>query len=173
MAADRLLLLRNGLVFDGSGATPQVGSVLIQGERIADTGPNIATPPDATIIECDGLAIAPGFIDIHSHSDLQVLANAPEKLQQGVTSEVVGNCGFSTFPSCHKRAEVHEHANSILHGGTDWAWKSSRDYLEDAAKLSRIANVYSLTGHGTLRVPTPVSDRAHLLPTKRTPWQAP
>ena len=131
---------------------PQIGSLLIQDDRIAEVGPGIYTPPDAGVFECNGLAIAPGFVDIHSHSDLHLLVNGPEKLQQGVTSEVVGNCGFSAFPSCRHAAQVHDYANPILNGGSDWGWESSREYLEQAVKQSTIANVYSLTGHGTLRV---------------------
>ncbi|HVY93803.1 MAG TPA: amidohydrolase family protein, partial [Bryobacteraceae bacterium] len=93
-----MVLLKNGLIFDGSGAPGVSGSVLIEGDRIAATGELVASYGCA-VVDCTGLAIAPGFIDLHSHLDLQVLEDRPEKIRQGVTSEVVGNCGFSPFPS--------------------------------------------------------------------------
>ena len=96
------ILLRNGLIYDGTGAAPFRGSVLLERERIAAVGDSIG-PETAYTIDCTDLAIAPGFIDGHSHSDLQVLENRPEKLRQGVTTEVVGNCGFSPFPAGRNR----------------------------------------------------------------------
>jgi N-acyl-D-amino-acid deacylase len=146
------LFLQDGLIVDGSGGTPYRGDVLIDGERIVECGPRINPPSDTIAIDCEKFAISPGFVDIHSHSDLHLLDNGPEKVHQGVTSEVVGNCGFSAFPSCRNRAAVQEYANAILHGNTDWGWASVQEYLEQAERDSRIANVFSLTGHGTLRV---------------------
>ena len=70
--------------------------VWIEDDRIAAVG-RVEGTADVTI-DCAGLSVAPGFIDAHSHSDLQVLENRPEKALQGVTSEVVGNCGFSAYP---------------------------------------------------------------------------
>ena len=55
-------------------------------------------------MDCTGLSVSPGFIDAHSHSDLQVLEGRTEKLQQGVTAEVVGNCGFSPYPALQFRS---------------------------------------------------------------------
>ena len=92
-----MLFLSNGLLFNGAETPAQPGSVFIEGGRIAACG-TIAAPADCPQIDCAGLAIAPGFIDLHSHSDLQVLEDRMEKVKQGVTAEVVGNCGFSPFP---------------------------------------------------------------------------
>ncbi len=142
--------LVGGLVFDGSGAPPRPCSVLGDGECIAAAG-DLPLCPNAEVIDCTGLAIAPGFIDAHSHSDLQLLDNRPEKLLQGVTTEVVGNCGFSPYPARTCRRELHEFAGGILAGRGDWGWASARDYLEDLAKTSRLGAV-SLVGHGTLRI---------------------
>jgi dihydroorotase/N-acyl-D-amino-acid deacylase len=94
--------------------------------------------------------VAPGFIDGHSHSDLQVLEGRPEKLHQGVTTEVVGNCGFSPYPAGADRKALYEFANGIFCGGDQWGWKSAREYLEAVARAGNRA--VSLVGHGTLRI---------------------
>ncbi|MDX1979511.1 MAG: D-aminoacylase [Bryobacteraceae bacterium] len=145
------ILLRNGMIIDGSGKPGVPGDLLMAGDRIAETG-RFTPPRDARVIDCTGLTVAPGFIDVHSHSDLQVLENLPEKAVQGVTSEVVGNCGFSPYPAAADRKALHEFANGIFRGEGNWGWPSSRQYLQDVRKSSRLAGVSSLLGHGTLRI---------------------
>ena len=93
-----MILLRGGTVVDGTGGAPFTADVLVRDGRIAAVE-RMGTAPDAQVIDCAGLTVAPGFIDAHSHSDLQVLENCPEKARQGVTTEVVGNCGFSPYPA--------------------------------------------------------------------------
>src|SRR6516225_9767087 len=128
---------------------PRRGDLLISGATIAETG-SFELPADARVVHCDGLVVAPGFIDAHSHSDLQVLENRREKHMQGVTAEVVGNCGFSAFPSGACDEAVREYANSILHGGKTWKWPDAGGYLADVEQASH-SGVRALTGHGTLR----------------------
>src|SRR5512132_1003003 len=89
-------LLRGGSVVDGSGAPAVRADVLITDERIDAVG--LIRAPEAEQIDCSGVVIAPGFIDGHSHSDLPALERRPEKPLQGVTTQVVGNCGFSAYP---------------------------------------------------------------------------
>lgn len=144
------IVLKGGTVIDGTGSPPSLGDVLISGPTIERVGV-FEAPADARAIDCHGLAIAPGFIDSHSHSDLQVLEDRPEKVAQGVTSEVVGNCGFSPYPVPSDRRLLHDFANGLFCGGTDWGWTSARAYLEQAAH-STTTSVFSLLGHGSLRI---------------------
>jgi N-acyl-D-amino-acid deacylase len=141
--------LKHGTVVDGSGAPARRASVLLRDGRIAAIG-SIEQPADAQEIDCRGLAIAPGFLDAHSHSDLQVIEERREKLVQGVTSEVVGNCGFSAYPPSPDPADLRQFADGILCGGDRWGWPSSQAYLR-AAEQSATAHVVSLVGHGSLR----------------------
>jgi len=103
------------------------------------------------VIDCGGLAVAPGFIDSHSHSDLQVLENRREKVAQGVTAEVVGNCGFSPYPVPGDLKLLHDFANGIFCGDYDWGWPTAKAYLDRAAQATSTA-VLSLLGHGSLRI---------------------
>ncbi|MEO7143550.1 MAG: amidohydrolase family protein, partial [Bryobacteraceae bacterium] len=145
------ILLRGAALLDGTGAPATNGDVLVIGDRIAEFG-RFEAPADAEVVDCRGLTIAPGFIDAHSHSDLQVLERRPEKILQGVTSEVVGNCGFSPYPAAGDAAALHEFANGIFHGGGGWGWPSARAYLEDTSKGSGYTHAASLAGHGSLRI---------------------
>ncbi len=143
-------VLAGGTIVDGTGSAPWPGDVLVRGDRIVAVEPVIAAG-ETPRIHCTGLMVAPAFIDAHSHSDLQVLENRPEKLMQGVTSEVVGNCGFSAFPSGRNPEAVREFANGIFCGADEWHWASARDYLDQVERASA-SGVRALTGHGTLRV---------------------
>ncbi len=146
-----MILLSQGTVFDGSGAAPQVQNILLDGRRIAAIGPEV-TATDCQTLDCRGLAVAPGFIDIHSHSDLQVLEGRKEKLRQGVTLEVVGNCGFSPFPFGFDVAELHEFGAGILGRSHGWGWPSAAAYLEVLAASPSKDSALSLVGHGSLRI---------------------
>jgi dihydroorotase/N-acyl-D-amino-acid deacylase len=146
-----MILFRDAILVDGSGAPPARGSLLVRDDKIECLGANIEAP-QCESVECDGLALSPGFIDIHSHSDLQVLRCDRAKTDQGVTAEVVGNCGFSAFPCGSRDADVRDFADPILFGsGEPWRWEGARAYLDDARSRARLCQVESLVGHGTLR----------------------
>src|SRR5436190_23217518 len=146
-----LLLLKNGALIDGSGNPERRSDVLISGERIAEVG-RIHPPPACRVMDCTGLTVAPGFIDGHSHSDIQVLENRPEKVLQGVTAAVVGNCGFSAYPCSADPSVSQQYANGIFRGGDLWGWHSAKDYLAAVRRWARLATVASLVGHGSLSV---------------------
>ena len=144
------IVFKGGTVIDGTGAPPISGDVLISDRNIERVGV-FEAPVDAPVIDCRGLVVAPGFIDLHSHLDLQVLEKRAEKVAQGVTAEVVGNCGFSPYPAPPDRRLLHDFANALFCSDTDWGWPSARAYLEEAARSSTTA-VFSLVGHGSLRI---------------------
>lgn len=144
-------LLKNGLIVDGAGGEPYRADVLILDGRIDAIGV-LGEVEEAGVFDCSGSIVAPGFIDAHSHSDLQLLENRGDKLAQGVTAEVVGNCGFSSFPAAPDRSALHEFANGIFCGSDDWGWPSAKEYLALVLERCSIASVGALVGHGTLRI---------------------
>jgi dihydroorotase/N-acyl-D-amino-acid deacylase len=149
--AGQKFLLCGGTLIDGTGAPGQTGELLISDGIIEAVG-KFDSPSGVLSIDCTGMAICPGFIDAHSHSDLQVIGDKKEKLRQGVTSEVVGNCGFSPYPVSEHRHEIQEFANGIFCGDENWGWKTASDYLSDVQRYGKYATVGSLVGHGSLRI---------------------
>ena len=91
------LVIRNGIVADGTGADPYPADVAVAGGRIERVG---RVGPGVEELDAAGLVVTPGFIDIHSHSDYTLLVDprAVSAIHQGVTTEVVGNCGHGCFP---------------------------------------------------------------------------
>ena len=145
-------VLTGGTIVDGTGAPARTGDVVVRGGRILSVdSPGREWMQGYRKVECFGCVIAPGFIDAHSHSDLKVLDNRTEKLLQGVTTEVVGNCGFSPYPTPDDPKVLRDFANGILNGDQNWGWSSALDYLASARK-SKTATVASLVGHGSLRI---------------------
>jgi N-acyl-D-amino-acid deacylase len=152
MTAESGTILSGGSIVDGTGAAAKLGDVVLRGDTIVSVGPARANAPSGyEVIDCSGCVVAPGFIDAHSHSDLKVIENRTEKLLQGVTTEVVGNCGFSAYPTPSDPQTLREFANGILCGDHSWRWDSAGDYIATASK-SKVATVASLAGHGSLRI---------------------
>jgi N-acyl-D-amino-acid deacylase len=146
------LLVRSGTVFDGSGGSGVQADVAVKNGRIVKVGPGIAEKKARDIIDAKGLAVSPGFIDPHTHTDLHLLANpkAESKIRQGVTTEIGGNCGASYFPlSDLIFEEVRKGVDKEFGVTIDW-----RDINGFFGRLeqSRIAlNYATLLGQGTLR----------------------
>ncbi len=141
-------MIREVALYDGTGAPPVTADVAIEGDRIAAVG---AAPGAARqILDGRGLALAPGFIDVHTHDDFAALAH-PEmgfKLAGGVTTCIVGNCGFGAAP--HAAASVMA---KTLHPGIALAeWQGYAGYLRRLEEHAPGVNVGVLVGHGTARL---------------------
>ncbi len=142
--------IRSARIYDGSGGEPYLADLLIRNDRIAQIGElsSFCGPS----LNADGLSLAPGFIDVHAHSDLSLLA-APEafgKISQGITTEISGNCGLSAFPV--RTPEVRDHLNSIYaQYDVPVSWSDFRTYSDALSFCSPAVNVMSLCGHNTLR----------------------
>jgi N-acyl-D-amino-acid deacylase len=145
------LIIRNGLVLDGSGAPPRRADVGVRGDRIAAVG-RLDQAGSGAELDAAGLALAPGFIDVHSHDDQAVFqwATSEAKLSQGVTSVVVGNCGISLAPLC-LRGDPPPPLN-LLGERARFRFDRFSHYVEALQAAALPLNVAALVGHGTLRV---------------------
>jgi N-acyl-D-amino-acid deacylase len=147
-------LIRGALVLDGSGQPPVAGDVALSDGRIAAVRPAGAIDPaDAReTLRGDGLALAPGFIDVHTHDDIPAV-RAPEmtpKLSQGVTTVIVGNCGISAAPISLRGSEPPDPMNLL--GRADWfAYPTFAAYVDALTAARPAVNVASLVGHTGLR----------------------
>jgi N-acyl-D-aspartate/D-glutamate deacylase len=146
------LLLAGGTVYDGLGGPGRAADVAVAGGQVVSVGGD--PPAGLRRIDCQGLAVAPGFVDTHAHSDLVHLLDEPQpfKLLQGVTTEVVGNCGLTFAPLDAASAEVAATLWGGLAGGGP---VEPAGFGELAERLDRAApanNLALLVGHGTLRL---------------------
>jgi N-acyl-D-amino-acid deacylase len=148
------LLIRGGAILDGSGRPSRVGDVLVEAGRIVTVDERI-TSSSARVIDADGLAIAPGFIDMHAHADLAVLDD-PQNLAavtQGVTTQVVGQDGLSYAPATEATLEVLREQLAGWNGPADDAgWPDIAGYLAAVDRRGSAANVAALLPHGTIRL---------------------
>jgi len=145
-------LLRNGLVYDGTLNPPRTADVLLEGERIAAVGANLTANAHQTL-DCEGLSIAPGLIDAHSHNDFFYDLEDAEGyykpfLMQGITTQVTGNCGFSVFGV----EAGSPHAGKV--GAGLFRARNAGGFAAfcDAAAGRLHVNLAPLIGHGTARI---------------------
>jgi N-acyl-D-amino-acid deacylase len=151
LSARHDILIRGGLLFDGTGAAGKAGDVAIRDGRIAAVGAGIDDAA-AKVIDARGLAVAPGFIDIKTHSDFTLPINpkAESKVRQGVTTEIVGHCGFSVAPALPGKVEL---LRDYLSASAPWLPFKATTFADYLASFPATAvNAGMLVGHNTLRL---------------------
>ena len=140
--------VRSVSVLDGSGAPAYRGDIALDSDRIMAIGDLTRADGEVTV-DGAGLTAAPGFIDMHSHSDftLPILPRAESKVYQGVTTEVIGQCGDSPAPLTPETREVARAADPKL----PWEWLTFADYLDFLRRSGLALNVVPLVGHSAVR----------------------
>ncbi len=157
MPAD--LVIRGGTVFDGSGSPGHAADVAVSGGVIEAIGPGL----DGTVeLDASGCAVAPGFVDIHTHYDAQVFWDPALKPSSfhGITTVIAGNCGFSIAPCRpeHHDAIVHTLENvegmdaASLTAGIDWEFETFPEYLDAVLRRGTSINFTAYIGHSALRL---------------------
>jgi N-acyl-D-aspartate/D-glutamate deacylase len=150
------LLLQGGTIFDGTGGDGVSASVGVRDGCIAAVG-DLSGATAARTIDCAGRVVAPGFIDMHSHSDWvipqpdhgDVLAPL---LEQGITTIVAGNCGCSPAPFVEENRQLLPQIGRMLHDrDLDYGWSGMGSYLAALEARGLALNVAQLVGHGTVR----------------------
>ncbi len=152
------LVLRGGTVVDGTGAAPVVADIGIRDGRIVAIG--AVDEPARAALDVAGKVVSPGFIDIHTHYDAQLLwdSTASPSVLHGVTTVLGGNCGFSIAPLRQGDASYIRRMMAVvegipleaLEGGGEWAWTSFGQYL-DRIDVGMAVNAGFLVGHSTVR----------------------
>src|ERR1700733_2568955 len=187
------VVIRGATVIDGLGHDPLHADVAVKDGRIAKIG---EVPTDAAeIVDAGGLALMPGIIDLHPHYDAQVtwdptLSPSPSL---GVTTAVMGNCGFGIVPSPPHLRDLIMRNLAVVEGmdldalrqGIDWQFQSFGEYLEAVRRRGPYMNLAVLVGHsavrtavmgedaGTRKEPTPaeLAEMKRLLPPAQSPWR--
>jgi N-acyl-D-amino-acid deacylase len=158
------LLLRQAWLIDGTGDSGRMAEVAVTGDRITAIGaPGELVPDvDTEVIDLDGLALAPGFIDVHTHYDAQILwdGDLTPSSWHGVTSVIMGNCGFGVAPTHPEHRDiivrtlenVEGMSMEALNSGIDWSFETFPEYMAMLDGRSKRLNVAAFIGHSPLRL---------------------
>jgi N-acyl-D-aspartate/D-glutamate deacylase len=154
------LLIRNALVFDGSGSTPAIKDVAVIDGLIGAIGTNLSNSSSETV-DADGLALMPGIIDSHTHFDAQVTWDPYVRPSPalGVTTAVIGNCGFTIAPckpqdrdiTMRNLTQVEGMSLDVLRQGIDWGFETFPEYLAFLRRKGSAVNLAAYIGHSSVR----------------------
>ncbi len=151
-------LIKNGKIIDGTGNPWFKADLLIDNGKIKEIARTIRKKDIDVVIDASGLIVSPGFIDIHTHSDQTIFLSRGENvLTQGVTTHVVGNCGFSMTPIDPKRAgdEIYDMFRSLISSGDKYkTYRKLSGYLADLKQKGIPINIAPLVGHSMIRILT-------------------
>jgi N-acyl-D-amino-acid deacylase len=147
------LILKNGKIVDGSGNPWYYGDIGVKDGKIVCIG---SVDQEAhQVIDVRRQVISPGFIDGHCHSDLMIL-NYPHsgiKLSQGVTTEVIGNCGLAPAPLTERHGQsLKNYVHPILGDTRDWSWNTVEQYIGTVVRSRPSGNISTYAAHGALRI---------------------
>ena len=150
------LVIKNVRVVDGFGNPWYLADVGIQGEKIAHIG-QVEGKEAQKIIDGKRMVLAPGFIDMHSHSEMIFLSEKQSELlegriRQGITTEIMGNCGISVSPIRDElKPDMEKSVGWMTPESVSWNWNSMAEFLDLIEKKGVTVNVGTLTGHGAIR----------------------
>ena len=151
------LLIQNGTIVDGTGSSAFTSDVALKDGKIIKIAPSLEIDCDQ-VLDATGKVVCPGFIDIHSHTDATILINtkAESKIRQGITTEIVGNCGMSAAPITAEflqESKDHLTVNSDFGKADDIgkSWLTFGEYVQHLDGSSLGINLMPLVGYGTLR----------------------
>jgi len=154
------LLIRDALVVDGSGAEPVRGDVAVAAGRIVGVGPRLEVAA-RRVVEAAGLALMPGIVDSHTHFDAQITwdPTLSPSTALGVTTAVIGNCGFTIAPcrpadrerTMRNLTQVEGMSIAALRSGIDWGFETFPEYLAQLRASGSVANVAAYVGHSSVR----------------------
>ncbi|MGH3423827.1 MAG: N-acyl-D-amino-acid deacylase family protein, partial [Nocardioidaceae bacterium] len=149
------LIITDAEVLDGSGGEARTRDILVQDGRITAVEPPGVLPADSRpVLDAGRMTVAPGFIDVHSHADNAPLLREDDtsKIRQGVTTEVVGNCGFSLAPCLPGNRQLLSRFTGRIFPAMDFDWTTWSELFEATDASGYVTNYAPLVGHGTLRI---------------------
>lgn len=155
------LLIRGAAILDGTGGEPRVGDLAVADGRIQAIGADLPTTGIDEVIDAGGLALMPGIVDSHTHFDAQLTWDpaATPSPAHGVTTAVIGNCGFTIAPcrpadrerTMRNLTQVEGMSLDVLHQGIAWGFETFPQYLAQLRGQGSVPNVAAYIGHSSLR----------------------